>query len=337
MNKIISKEDIRELLHAIPASAALGTAIQTGLLWLLEDKPLSAQDIVQVLHIHGKRGYYWLQYLEEIGVLEYSSTGYSPSIPVREAILDTYSQESWKHLAFDERERTAVLYNLPQYISEPGSIWVSQGLPAPKDYVEKMRNNPQRARVFTRMLYEVHQALANAVAEFLNLADVHYLMDFGGGSGVISMALLRKYPSLAAVVVDIENVCVAGREIAVEQGLADRISYHPANFSTDEFPTGFDMILQCDVGVFGLPLFQKLFKSLKPGGRLVFVDLFSQTDHSAPVSRVEWTFLDSLDDPNFSFPSIAQAQTQLTEVGFQVLPETHTLGKGLIVLQAIKR
>lgn len=336
MNKNISKDAIRELLHAIPASAALGSAIETGLLWLLADKPLSAQEVVQTMNIPGKRGYYWLQYLEEIGVLELSPAGYSPTRSVREAILETYSQASWKHLAMDERERIAVLYNLPQYISDPGSIWTSQGLPVPEDYVEKMRNDPGRAREFTRMLYEVHQALANAVCEYLDLTNVRCLMDLGGGSGVISMALLRKYPTLTSTVVDIENVCIAGREIAVEQGMQERIRYHPANFSNDEFPTGFDMIIQCDVGVFGLALFKKLFESLKPGGRLVFVELFSHTDYSAPVSRVEWTFLDSLDDPNFSFPSIAQAQSQLTEAGFQVLTETYTLGRGLVVLQAQK-
>lgn len=336
MSKITSKDDIRELLHAIPASAALGAAVETGLLWLLAKKPLRPEEVIQTLNIPGKRGYYWLQYLEEIGILENTPEGYYPSTPARQTFFETYSQESWKHLAFDERERTAVLFNLPRFISEPGSIWTCQGLPVPKDYVEKMRNDLGRAREFTRMLYEVHQALANSIAEFLDLTNIHHLMDLGGGSGVISMALLRKYPALSSVVVDIENVCVAGRELAAEQGLQDRISYYPAYFSTDEFPTGFDMIIQCDVGVFGLVILQKLFKSLKPGGRLVFIDLFSQTEHSAPTSRVEWTFLDSLDNPNFSFPSIAQAQSQLTEAGFQVFPETHTLGKGLIVLQGLK-
>jgi cyclopropane fatty-acyl-phospholipid synthase-like methyltransferase len=336
MNKIISKDDIRELFHAIPASAALGTAIEIGLFWLLEEKPQSAQAIVQSLNLPGKRGYYWLQYLEEIGALEYGPAGYSPTSPVREAILETYSQESWKHLAMDERERIGVLYNLPQYFSEPGSIWIRQGLPAPKDYVEKMKHDPGRAREFTRMLYEVHQALANDVADYLDLTGVQNLMDLGGGSGVVSMALLKKYPSLVATVIDIETVCIAGREIAAQQGLQERIRYHPADFSTDEFPTNFDLILQCDVGVFGKALFHKLFGLLKPGGRLVFVDLFTQADNSAPAARVEWTFLDSLDDPNFSFPSITMAKSQLTQVGFHVVPQTDILGRGLIVLQAVR-
>ena len=38
-----------------------------------------------------------------------------------------------------------------------------------------------------------------------------------------------RYPDLTAVVVDHLTVCVAGEEIAVENGLEERISYHPAS------------------------------------------------------------------------------------------------------------
>ena len=336
MKKLTTSDDIRNLLSAPAASAALGTAIETGLLWLLAEKPLSAPEVIQALRIPGKRGYYWLQYLEEIGILENGPQGYSPSIPVHDAILGTHSQESWKHLAIDERERTTGIYSLPLYISEPGSIWAAQGLPAPKDYVEKMKNNPARAREFTRMLYEVHQPLANAIAELLDLTDVHRLMDLGGGSGMISMALLRKYPALTATVIDIENVCVAGSEIAEEQSLSKRISYHPADFFNDDFPVGFDMILQCDVCIFGLALLRKLIGSLNPGGRLIFVEHFSPTEDSAPVTRLEWTFLDSLHDPNFCFPTVALVSDMLFQAGFAVSPVHQTIRRGLIVLQSHK-
>jgi tRNA1(Val) A37 N6-methylase TrmN6 len=64
------------------------------------------------------------------------------------------------------------------------------------------------------MLFEVHQPLARTVSELVgelrDMTRVQHLMDLGGGSGVVSMALLRKYPALRATVVDLENVCVAG-------------------------------------------------------------------------------------------------------------------------------
>jgi hypothetical protein len=137
-------------------------------------------------------------------------------------------------------------------------------------------------------------------------------------------------------VVDLENVCIAGREIAVEEGLSDRISYYPAEFTQDEFPAGFDLILKCDTSVFGVWLYKKLWQALRPGGRLVSVEHLSPTEYSAPPNRVEWVFLDSLDDPDISIPTLAQAHSMLIQAGFQILPGEHTFGSGWIVFQAYK-
>lgn len=332
--RLNTKNDVSFLMNAAAPSAALGAAIETGLLWQLAAQPMRAPQVARALKIPGKRCHYWLQLLDSMGILEDGPNGYMPSSLAREAILDALSQESWQHLVLDQRERSAGVHNLPLFISEPGSIWRAQGLVDPKDYVEKMRASPERAREFTRMLFEVHQPLAAQIAESLDLGDVQRMMDLGGGSGVVSMALLRKYPALTATVVDIEHVCVAGREIAAGEGLSGRISYYPAEFATGELPGGFDLVLQCDVGVFGLAMFRKIYASLHPGGRLIFVEHFSPTEDSAPVTRLEWTFLDSLRDPDFSFPTLAQLRAQLAEAGFEVLPGHQILGSGWIVLQA---
>jgi len=337
MKKLITIEDVHELLSAPAASAALGAAIKTGLLWMLAEKPMKGEEVVQALNIPGKRGHYWLQYLHSFGILDAVPQGYVPSSVARTAILETYSRESWQHLVLDEGEKDACVHGLPQFISEPGSLWTIQGLAEPKNYVERMRESLERAREFTRTLFEVHQNLANQVAELLDLTGVTRMMDLGGGSGVISMALLRKYPSLASTVVDIENVCIAGREIAEEQGFSNRISYYAAEFADDEFPSGFDLVLQCDVGVYSVGLLEKLYRSLIPGGRLIFVNHFSLAENLAPTTRIEWSFLDSLHDPNFSFPTLAEFKSQLIKMGFEVSNEHPTLGRGLIVLQARKK
>ncbi len=174
-----------------------------------------------------------------------------------------------------------------------------------------MVNDPDRARRFTRMLYELHQPLANHLAELLDMTGVRRLMDLGGGSGVVSLALLRRHPGLSATVVDIEHVCSAGREIAQEDSLADRITYHAADFVHDELPGGYDMVLKCDVGVHSEALYRKLWAALNQGGRLVIVDHFAPADNVVSPARLYWTFQDSLADPDLGVMTVAKLQNQL--------------------------
>jgi hypothetical protein len=337
MNALNKYEDIQSLLHAPAKTAALGAAITTGLLWMLAEEPMSADEIVKALNLPGKRGYYWLQFLQSFGILEKLPQGYKTSSGVCSAILRTISKESWQHLVIDEQEKDACVHGIPQHIGDAGSLWTLQGLKAPENYVDRMRTDPERAREFTYMLFEVHQNLARQVAELLDLTGIEYMMDLGGNSGMISMALLRKYPALTSTVVDLGNVCAAGREIATEQGFSDRITYHPAEFYKDEFPSGFDLVLQCDVALYDIELLYKLHSSLKAGGRLIYVDHFSPAENFAPVTRIEWTFLDSLHDPDFGFPTLAEVKSRLNHVGFDCQEGHQTIGEGLIVLNAWKR
>lgn len=298
---------------------------------------MNGEEVSRFMNIPGKRGYYWLQMLMELGILEVESQGYVPSSLTRTVILDAkdFNKLSMKHNAADLRERLAGVCNLALYLSEP-SIWKAQGLTEPKGYVEKMSDDPERAYSFTRLLYNVHQNLGNELAEFLDLKDIHTLIDIGGGSGVQAMSLARKHPDLSITVVDIENVCTVGRVIVEENKLSDRIIFHTADFLVDELPQGFDFVLHCDIGVFGVGMFRKLWMSLKAKGQIAVVFHFPSSENAAPAPFLEWAFLDSLKDPEFGFPTVAQVREQLIHAGFQPLPGEYTLSDKRIVIQAQK-
>jgi hypothetical protein len=142
--KLKTKDDVYLLIYSAVSSAAFAAAIETGLLWRLAEHPMSGEEVAQELSIPGKRGHYWLQVLDELGIVEKGPSGYKPSSLTHEVILKTHSQESWQHLILDNLERTAGVQNLARYISEPGSIWSAQGLTEPENYVEKMRESPAR-------------------------------------------------------------------------------------------------------------------------------------------------------------------------------------------------
>jgi ubiquinone/menaquinone biosynthesis C-methylase UbiE len=234
-----------------------------------------------------------------------------------------------------------MIIDLPLNISHPNSVWEAQEV-IPQDYIMQMKSDSKRAERFTRMLYELHHSLGRKIAERLDLTDIEKLMDLGGGSGVISLALLERYPDLKVVVVDIENVCVVGREIAGKTQVANRITYFTADFIQDDLPSGFDMILECDVGVYSEALFRKLWTSLKDGGR--FVIITNTNEQGAWVTHKEskpsffWylnVFSESLGGPKYKLISLSDVKSQLHNAGFQNVSD-QVLEDGIVLIQAIK-
>jgi SAM-dependent methyltransferase len=254
----------------------------------------------------------------KLGLLEDGVDGYAPSTIARETILDAQSQDSWAFHAREDRDRFMCVQDLALNIGKPMSAWEVPAMTLP-DYYQQIRASPSYAARFTRMLYEIHIPLAEELANLIDLQGVNRLMDLGGGSGVVSFALLRGRPELTSVVLDVESVCQAGREIASENGLEKRISYVAADLLQDDLPVGFDMVMLCDVGLFDEVLLRKIHNSLNGDGHLVVVDKFAPTRTDAPPSRLSGAFLASLQHPaqSISFTTVEMVQSRLQETGFR--------------------
>jgi predicted TPR repeat methyltransferase len=314
-NVDLSPDKVLHTLDGFLASASLATAFELELFWILDKHSLSVGAVADELDLPRQRAAYWLQYLTILGYLEGDPDGYQVSQETRASILETYSQETWSLLAQEAREKYSLVRWMPSHFQAPGSFETLLEQPL-ANYIEQMNEDPERAERFTRMLYEIHQDLAEALAGKLNLKGVDRMMDLGGGSGVISSALLRANSELQAVVIDIPNVCRVAEQLAVEAGLSDRLTFRPSNFLEDPLPGNFDLILECDVGVYELDLFRKLKRSLNDSGRLIIVDQFQEHKDRAPDSRIVWAVEGSLLNPRFTYRRISDLVGMLGQAGF---------------------
>ncbi len=316
-------QDILELMSANVPSAALGAAMELGVFWLLAERPLSAAGVAQSLSIPLNRCHHWLEILCKLGLLASGAEGYAPSITARKAILNALSQDTWAFQAREDRDSSLSVRDLALNIRKPMSAWPVRNL-TPSDKLRREQEDPGYVALFTRKLYEIHRPLAEQVANMLDLRGAQSLLDLGGGSGVVSLALLRKKHDLTSVVVDVENVCQVGREIAMENKLEKRVKYLPADFLQDDLPAGFDVVLLCDVGSFSEVLFRRIYDVLNPKGQLVIVDKFAPSRTHAPPSRLSSAFLFSLEYPSQSidFTTAEVVQTRLHQAGFRDLSVT---------------
>ena len=167
------------------------------------------------------------------------------------------------------------------------------------------------------------------LSELLDIEGVDRLMDIGGGSGVMSLALLHRHPDLTAVVLDQANVCSVGREIAKENGLEKRIAFHEVNFLQEDIPTGFDLVIECDVGIYNETLFRKIHKALNLGGRFVILDYQFETDAASRLNLMGRAFFNSLENPEFTFETVDELKALLAQVGFRSFSDAYPIGSGL--------
>jgi predicted O-methyltransferase YrrM len=307
----MTRDEILELLDRPLESAAVGAALELGLFWQLQTQARSAAVIGDGYGIPHGRCEAWLAVLVGAGLVEASSAGYRPTAAARAAILDTHSRETWRMLAQEARERLAKVRDLPAGLKAAPPARP----PRVDEYVLAMAEDPDRARRFTRMLFELHQGLADQVAASLDLAGVRRLMDLGGGSGVVAMALARRWPDLSITVLDIANVCNAGRELVETAKLADRVFFRPADFLRDDLPAGFDTALECDVGAYSRELFERIRTALAPGGRFIVVDRLAHPDAADP-SRAAWAMVRTLADPSWQTPTLEGTRELMEQAGF---------------------
>ncbi len=68
--KPITTDDVLDLMNAYLTSAALNTALELGLFWLLAEQPMDAAGVAQALEIPTNRCQRWLQLLMSTGLVE---------------------------------------------------------------------------------------------------------------------------------------------------------------------------------------------------------------------------------------------------------------------------
>jgi cyclopropane fatty-acyl-phospholipid synthase-like methyltransferase len=297
----VEKLTLNKLPEKILASLDLQTAFMASRLVIaaerleifrkLEGKALSDQEIEKLLNLHPKHTKIFLNALVSLGMLHKKGNQYTNSNLVTKYFIEEssihwtrqYSKEcvdSYKALTFLEKTLTS------------GKSYRALTGKKKRSYVEEMEKNPQQAEDFTQMLYHHHQNDAKALAEHLELEGFRNLLDVGGGSGVMSIALAKKYPKLRACVLDIEPVCQTAKKIIDREGLSKRIITLKGDMFA-ELPQGFDVVMFCDIGQVEKRLVKMASRVLPETGMVVLVDRFLSEDETEPLDILIHQFIGS--------------------------------------------
>jgi len=134
-------------------------------------------------------------------------------------------------------------------------------------------------------LFYLHQGDAGALANYLDLSAHRAVLDVGGGSGVMSIALVNKNPHLNACILDTAPVC----EIAAKNVKRARLSRQIRTLVGDirhSWPRGFDVVLFCDIGAVSMQHLRNAYRCLPGKGLFVLTDRYLADDGTKTLDRL---------------------------------------------------
>lgn len=144
------------------------------------------------------------------------------------------------------------------------------------------------ARHFTLSLAGRAKNVAPALAQQVDLGDARLLLDVGGGSGIYSIAMLKRYSQLRAIVIDRPEVLRVADEYRRRYNVAERLELREGDMFGDPLPTGADVVLLSNVlhdwdVAECRQLIDRAYAALKPGGQILIHDVFLNDDLDGPL------------------------------------------------------
>jgi len=155
---------------------------------------------------------------------------------------------------------------------------VTTGKPVPH---EESTRQPDEV-YWTQYMQSQHERALSVQQDLLlrsvDLSGRRRLLDVGGGAGSYTIALCQRYPELEGVVLDQEVALPVARRLIESLGLSDRIATLAADYTTDDFGGGYDVVLFSGTLCQEAPdvystLLKKAYQSMVTGGLVIIQDL----------------------------------------------------------------
>lgn len=305
---ILAKMDLDT---AFMASRVMIAAERLQLFRKLHRKKLSVSEIKKTMRLSPQYLTLFLDALVSMGLLKKDSDKYWNS-PLAEKYYFQGRSIYWtRHFSKECVDKFESLSFLEKILKSGKDPWTVRKKKK-QSYLDTMRKHPQEAQDFTQMLYYYHQEDAKALAKTLDLKEFASVLDVGGGSGVMTLALIKKNPHLQACILDIEPVCHIAEDNIKKAELASRIRTRAGDFKKD-LPEGYDVIMYCDIGPIQKSLVNTAYKRLPSNGMVVLVDRFLTKDKTEPLDRI----LNQLAGSQFSMETKEEVAKMLRSCGFK--------------------
>ena len=224
-----SPENIDKLEFAVWPSYAMLAAIQLDLFTTLKDGPMSVEQIALGLGVRADKLQPLLYALVAIGLLKVEGELLSNTLEASHFLVrGSPTYRGGKHETF--------LNNWRAGLGTADSIRAG----SPQAKLDFSAGSKERLEMFYRSTYAQALRRGREFAAIYDLSVHHSLLDVGGGTGGLAIAITEACPGLHATVVDLPTVIPFTEQFIDEAGARDRVSVVAADLSKESIAGSFD-------------------------------------------------------------------------------------------------
>ena len=199
----------------------------------------------------------------------------------------------------------------------------------------------ERARKYHEATYSIGMGAARRFHRQVDLSGRRKLIDLGGGSGCYCIVAAKTYPEITAEVLDLAPVVAVTREYLEENGVADRVTATPCDFTTDALPTGADVaIMASNLPQYGREIIagvvSRVHDALVPGGEFHLIGEISDSDGRGPLAPALWGLAEALAHSTGLAHSVSDCVGYFESAGFESISVNEFIPNTLTRVTGIK-
>jgi hypothetical protein len=304
-------DDVLELLLGFWISRTVMAAVELGVFEALEDEPKDLTAVQAALGLNPRPAAALLDTCVSTGLLDKEGDRYRNS-PLASRFLWSGSEHSLRNYVLDERwcweawgQLEAALRADVQQLPPD-----EEGYHAfPEDY-------------FLDFLHGHSLVMGERLAGTVDFTGVRRVLDLGGGSGAVSIALCRRFPELEAVVFDQAPVAARAGEHVSRAGLDTRIETRAGNLFADALPEGCDAAVLANLLHDFSPdrcrdILGRVAAALPSGGRVIILEIVPDDDRRGPPLAVAFAAAMIVNTAGGDAYTLPRYRTWLEDAGFE--------------------
>jgi len=275
MKEIKSPEDIRELANSFRQSRVLLSAVELKIFTVLDRHMMTSEELSSIINTDSRATDRLLNALCGMGILK----------KIKGKFYNT--ELSSKYLIEGKPEFMGNLYHTNNLWNSWSHLTdsVVKGTSIKGDQNKEEKNEWVESFIGAMHYRGVNQG--KILSMMIDLTNVEKMLDVGGGSAAFSMEMVKKKPSIKAVVLDLPHVIPLTKKYVAETGLLDNFNFIEGDYLTKDFEGSYDLILLSAIVHINSyeqnkMLIKKCADALNKEGMIVINDFVMNDDRTQP-------------------------------------------------------